>query len=221
MGNFNIAVLLLVEFLSGCDRLVSPLPTPTPIRTPASDPHSSLDAYFNSDRPSENDTFPDIDAFSDADALSAGYSHAYSQSLWQCQSQLDSHAHSTLTPSPPSSPARQFYAVTHMVITPGREASFCSAASSVDLNTEHQFLAGIRCRTLGWMQWGFSGVRDCLLRRVKAIPDTPQKPFGTRPYCDGIKATFFVWAFPLFQDAFSRWDRLYRVITLTGLSAKH
>jgi hypothetical protein len=67
----------------------------------------------------------------------------------------------------------------------------------VDLNTEHQFLAGIRCRTLGWMQWGFSCIRDCLLRRVKAIPDTPQKPFGTRPYCDGIKATFFVWAFAL------------------------
>src|SRR5450631_172292 len=74
----------------------------------------------DSDRPSDNDTFPDTVAVSDADALSNGYSHACSESLRQRQSQLDSSAHSALRPSPPPPPPGQSHAVTHLIITPGR-----------------------------------------------------------------------------------------------------
>jgi hypothetical protein len=107
--NLNIAVsLLLVGFLLiGCGRLVNPVPTPTPtpILTPI--PAPTPTPALTPTTPSDNDAFPDNDAFSDTDALSDPYSHAYSKSIRQRHSQLDSYAYSALPPSPPSPPPRQ------------------------------------------------------------------------------------------------------------------
>jgi hypothetical protein len=136
LRNFDIAVLLLVGFLFGCGRSVNPGTGAHNDSSANRDPHSSPDAYFNSDRPSENDTFPDTDAVSPTDALSKGHSHAYSKSLRQRQSQLNSYAHSALPPSAASPPPRKSHVVTHLIITPGRlDFFFALRVLRVGMNT--------------------------------------------------------------------------------------
>jgi hypothetical protein len=122
---------------------INPVPTTTPTPAPTATPHSSPVAYFNSDRPSDNDTFPDTDAVSDTDALADGYPHDHSKSLCQRQSQINPYAHSAYS-SPPSSPSpRQCHVVTQLIITPGRARFlFALRVLRVGMNTEPQFLTG-------------------------------------------------------------------------------
>jgi hypothetical protein len=97
-----------------------------PIRQPGTNAHTDSSAYrnshspsrtnpdacFNSDRPSDNDAFPDTNALSDP------FFHPDSKSLRQPESQLGSDAYSA--PSPPSPPSRQAHAVNTVNQTPDR-----------------------------------------------------------------------------------------------------
>jgi hypothetical protein len=80
--NFNIAIFFWWDFyLVVGDQLTQSRRPHRLQHLPR--PLSSPGAYFNLDRPSDDDTFPDTDAVSHTDALSNGYSHTYSMFLRQ------------------------------------------------------------------------------------------------------------------------------------------